>query len=178
MPTRKPVDFLGAELDVPARSAAAPRDVKPKVTVKMAQGLVGTIQLVLANLPWTRDDTLDDLEQKVLVKDIVAFADLNPFFAKAVVWIFINMGNASLPLDTAMMAGKRLARRELVPAPVGVACEIGIIASAAAHDIKLNEEQAQIASLFGGLMGEGEDEQAPLPTLDSTPDLVSFDLKA
>lgn len=177
MPPRKVTanDFLGDLSD--DKPVAAKHETPAKVTVKMAEGLVGTVQLLLANLPWTKDDVLSDLEQKLLVKDVVAFAGVNPFFAKAVVWLFSNLGQAGLPIDLAAMGAKRLARRELIPAEIGAASEIAIIVSAAAHDIDLDEQQAQIASLFGGLVS-GEEEEAPTtePVTNgfATPDLVKL----
>jgi hypothetical protein len=176
MPRTKQTDtFLGLEPEV--TKAAPRRESAPTVTVKMAQGLVGTIQLVLANLPWTKDDTLSDVEQQVLVKDVIAFAKVNPPFARVVVWLFTNISQASLPVDVAAVTVKRLARHEVVPEMAGTVANLAIIASAAAHDIELSDDDKAIASLFGGLMGMEESIEGPLPddTLPSyggTPDLV------
>lgn len=167
-------DFLGS----PVETIKAPpkKELHPLVTVKMAEGLVGTAQLILANLPWTKEDVLDDLEQKLLVKDVCAFAKINPFFARSVVWIFSQMGTTSLVVDTGAIVGKRLARREVIPAQIGLACDLAIIVSAAAHDIELSEDQAAMASLFSGLMGASgsESDVPPIVSIDGTPDLVGL----
>lgn len=173
-------DFLGPDLSPKPEKAETKKELHPTVTVKMAKGLVGTVQLILANLPWTKEDVLDDLEQQLLVKDVVAFAKDNAFFARSIVWLFTQMGTAGLVLDSGAIVGKRLARRELVPPAVGMCCDIAVIVSAAAHDIQLDEQQAQIASMFSGLMGGGEDEEDTPPNGHArefgTPDLVSSNL--
>lgn len=172
-------DFLGSPVETVGKPAAPKAITYPLVTVKMAEGLVGTAQLLLANLPWTKDDVLDDLEQKLLVKDITAFAKTNPFFARSVVWLFTQMGTTSLVVDTGAIVGKRLARREVIPVQLGMACDLALIVSAAAHDIELSEDQAAMASLFGGLMGQNEPESdvPPIVNIDGTPDLVSVNLR-
>lgn len=165
----KDADALGLPPPPKAEAPSKP----PAVTKIMAEGLVGFVQVVLRSLPWTREDTLSDVEQKVLVADIVAFAKVNPWFARGVAWLAAQTQMSALPLDAGAMVAKRLARRELVPVELGIVSDLAIAVSAQAHDIPVDPDLDALTSLFGGLGGEAAPEpEAPSPIEE----LVSTDL--
>ncbi len=114
---------LGIE---PPKTTRKSADEKPRVaragngvTRAMAEGLVSAANVILAIVPQTREDTLDETEQRALVNAILATASANKHFAAIIIRVCSVSGSAQLATTVGSLVAVRLAKRGLIPFEMG-----------------------------------------------------------
>lgn len=101
-----------------------------RVTKKMAESLVAGANMILAVVPQTRQDVLDEIEQKALTNAILDTAKSNQFFANIVVKVCSAGSVASLGTTVGAIIAVRMAKRERIPPIIGDYATLALYAMA------------------------------------------------
>lgn len=109
----------------PRRARGVSKSTANGVTREMAAGVVQFGNIILAMVPQTRGDVLDDAEQEAIVLGILETARANKYFANLLVKACTLQSGSRLVLASAAVVARRVARHGLLPDEIAPTVEFG-----------------------------------------------------
>lgn len=127
------------------------------VTKKMADSLVSFANMILAVVPQTREDVLEDTEREAISLGIMETARSNKFFSNLIVKSCRLQAGSRLGVAVGCVVARRVIKRENLPIPIETRVAIDIGACALLNIL------AEDSDLTPSVEGEAESEMTEVP---------------
>jgi hypothetical protein len=136
------------------------------VTRQMAVSLVQYVNVVLAIVPQTRDDVLEDGEIEAIALGVLETARSNKYFANLIVKTCRMQSGSRLAFAVGAVVARRVAKRDILPIEMRVPVEIGAVTMLnllAMDDVVPNAPEPADAGVVEWAWCNGNDDAAPVP---------------